>query len=62
MHAIKDSIDKPLILAGGLNPENVADAIRQVEPYAIDVCSGVRTNSMLDEAKLSLFIDKVANL
>ncbi len=59
---IKDSIDKPLILAGGLNPENVTDAIRQVEPYAVDVCSGVRTNGLLDEAKLSLFMDEVAKL
>jgi len=59
---IKDSIDKPLILAGGLNPENVADAIKRVEPYAVDVCSGVRKNGMLDEGKLSLFMDRVAKL
>lgn len=58
----RDSIDESLILAGGLSQENVADAITQVEPYAVDVCSGVRTNSMLDEVKFALFMDKVTCL
>jgi phosphoribosylanthranilate isomerase len=53
---IRDSSKCPVILAGGLKPENVRQAIEEVKPFAIDVCSGVRTNGMLDRKKLSEFI------
>ena len=49
----------PVYLAGGLNPENVAEAIRLVRPFSVDLCSGVRTNGALDEAKLSRFFAQV---
>ncbi len=49
----------PVYLAGGLNPENVAEAIRLVRPFGVDLCSGVRTNSALDESKLSRFFAQV---
>ena len=49
----------PVYLAGGLNPENVAEAIRLVQPFGVDLCSGVRTNGVLDEAKLSRFFGQV---
>lgn len=52
---IRDSVSIPVYLAGGLNPDNAANAIRSVDPYALDLCSGVRTNGMLDEDKLSKF-------
>ena len=42
----------PVFLAGGLNPGNVAGAIRRVRPFGIDVCSGVRTGGRLDGGKL----------
>jgi len=53
---IRDAIEVPLFLAGGLNPGNVADAIREVQPFGIDVCSGLRTEGTLDPQKLSDFI------
>ena len=56
---IVESIKVPVFLAGGLNPQNVDEAILHVKPYGVDVCSGVRTNSNLDEEKLKLFFEKV---
>ncbi len=49
----------PVFLAGGLNPGNVAEAIRQVRPYGVDICSGVRSGGRLDEAKLAAFMRAV---
>ena len=57
---IRESIDVPLYLAGGLRPENVAAAIREVQPFGIDVCSGLRTEGRLDPQKLAAFFGAVA--
>ncbi len=47
----------PIILAGGLTPENVADAIRQVHPYAVDVATGIETApGIKDHTKIAAFI------
>jgi phosphoribosylanthranilate isomerase len=49
---------KPLILAGGLNPENVAEAVRTVEPYSVDVSSGVeRQPGVKDHQKMVEFVE-----
>ncbi len=55
---IVEAVDKPVFLAGGLNPENVKDAIQAVRPYGVDICSGLRDKSRgyaLDQAKLGAF-------
>lgn len=49
----------PVFLAGGLNAKNVREAIEFVNPYGLDICSGVRTNGHLDEHKLGTFMDLV---
>ena len=56
---IRDSIDVPVFLAGGLNPDNVAEAIETVQPFGVDVCSGLRTAGKLDEEKLERFMTAV---
>lgn len=56
---IRESVKVPVFLAGGLNPDNVTDAIRFVNPFGVDICSGVRTDGKLDESKLKLFFEKV---
>ena len=59
---IRTSIDIPLFLAGGLNATNVQQAIEYVQPYGLDLCSGVRTEGRLDEAKLKAFFAAVNNV
>jgi phosphoribosylanthranilate isomerase len=59
---IREAIEVPLFLAGGLNPSNVAAAIREVQPFGIDVCSGLRTNGNLDRQKLEAFFDRICKI
>jgi phosphoribosylanthranilate isomerase len=53
---IRNGVKIPVFLAGGINAENVKQAIDEVEPFGIDLCNGVRTNGRLDEKKLELFM------
>jgi phosphoribosylanthranilate isomerase len=56
---IKQVISVPMFLAGGLTAENVELAIKKVQPFGLDLCSGVRTNGKLDEHKLKSFFNVV---
>ena len=50
---IVEAVNVPVFLAGGINPENILEAVKFVNPFGIDLCSGVRTNGNLDKVKLS---------
>lgn len=52
---VVEAVDKPVFLAGGLHAGNVAEAIRRVRPFGVDLCSGVRSGGRLDPAKLAAF-------
>jgi phosphoribosylanthranilate isomerase len=57
---VPEGISKPLILAGGLGPDNVQSAIRQVRPYAVDCSSGVESEpGIKDPIKIRQFVEKV---
>lgn len=51
--------ERRYFLAGGLNPENVRDAIRNVRPYGVDVSSGIETDSRKDQKKMAAFVAAV---
>lgn len=54
-HKIVQQSKVPVFLAGGLHEGNVQEAIEKVNPYGLDLCSGVRTNGLLDSKKLEAF-------
>ena len=59
---IVETCGKPVFLAGGLNADNVREAVETVGPFGLDVCSGVRSNGKLDKAKLERFFGALSTL
>ncbi len=56
---IVEQCGKPVFLAGGLNPSNVREAIDHVNPFGVDICSGLRLNGKLDEELVERFVNNV---
>lgn len=59
---IRETVDVPVYLAGGMKPDNVVEAWEAVRPYAFDVCSGLRTDGVLDETKVAAFMEQIRQL
>lgn len=53
------NITRPFFLAGGLDPDNAADAVRTLHPYAVDVSSGIETGGKKDKSKMAAFVAAV---
>ena len=51
------AFERPYFLAGGLGPENVAEAIKALHPFAVDVSSGIETDGVKDYAKMTAFVN-----
>lgn len=59
---IVENVRIPIFLAGGINAKNVLDAVKKVQPFGLDLCSGVRVNAILDENLLKDFFNKVNSI
>lgn len=59
---IVEAVKCPVFLAGGLNPGNILEAVRQVQPYGVDLCSGVRSEDRLDPVKLTDFFAAIRRM
>lgn len=53
------NIDRPYFLAGGLDPENVTSALKELKPFAVDVSSGIETDGFKDKDKMAEFVSVV---
>jgi phosphoribosylanthranilate isomerase len=59
--AVVEAVDRPVFLAGGLGPANIARAIAEVRPFGVDLCSGIRSDGRLDRGLLTTFMQHVKN-
>ena len=53
------NIKRPYFLAGGLNPDNAADAVKKLKPYSVDVSTGIETDGLKDAEKMAAFVSAV---
>jgi phosphoribosylanthranilate isomerase len=56
---IREEVEVPVFLAGGLKAENIVEAIEQVRPFGVDICSGVRKDGRLDRSRLAFFFAEI---
>ena len=59
---ILKGFNRPFLLAGGLGPDNVREAVKRIQPYGVDVSSGIETNGYKDIAKMRAFVDAVRSV